>query len=60
LILLHILPTRNSNLDQDYLSHPFWVITKEDLESVQFLRHTLDIIQPVNTHHKLDALEFLL
>lgn len=36
------------------------MITEEDFESMQLLRNSLDVIETINTHHELHALEFLL
>ena len=36
------------------------MFSKEDLQGVQLLRHTLDIIQTINTDNQLNALELLL
>lgn len=60
LILLDILPARHSDLYQNDLANPLWVVTEEDLQRVQLLRHALDIVQAIDTNHKLDALELLL
>lgn len=59
LVLLDILSTRNSNLYQNNLSNPFWVVAEEYLERMKLLGYTLDVIKTVNTDHQLDALELL-
>lgn len=59
LVLLDILPTGYGNLDQNNLSYPFWMITEEDLECVQFLRDSFYIIKTVYPDHELHSLEFL-
>lgn len=33
------------------------MLSKEDLEGVQLLRHSLDVIETVDTNNQLDALE---
>ena len=60
LVLLDILARGNGDLYEDNLANPLRVLGKEDLESVQLLGHTLDIIQTVDTDNELDALELLL
>ena len=40
-----------------YLFNPFWVLREEDLETLQFLGQTLDVIQSINTDDHLLALE---
>ena len=40
-----------------YLFDPFWVLREEDLETLQFLGQTLDIIQSINTDNNLLALK---
>lgn len=59
LIFLHITSTWDGDLHQDDLSNPFWVLVKEDLESVELLRDTLDVIQAVDTDDKFHALKLL-
>lgn len=36
------------------------MVTEEDLQRVQLLRHALDVVKTVNADHELDALELLL
>jgi phytoene dehydrogenase-like protein len=60
LVLLDILARGNGDLYEDNLANPLRVLGKEDLESVQLLGHTLDVVQAVDTDNELDALELLL
>ena len=60
LVLFDVLARGHSDLHQDNLANPLRVLSKEDLESVQLLRYTLDVVQTVNTDNKLDTLELLL
>ncbi|KAI6763063.1 hypothetical protein HG530_009043 [Fusarium avenaceum] len=46
-----------SNLNQNNLTNPLGVLGEEYLKSVQLLRHTLDIIQAINSNNKFDAFE---
>lgn len=59
LILFNILSTGYSHLYQDDLAHPLRVVAEEDLQRVQLLGHTLNVVQTVDTDHELDTLEFL-
>ena len=47
-------------MDQHNLADPFGVFCQENLESVELLRNTLDVIETVNTDNQLDTLELLL
>lgn len=47
-------------MDKYDLADPLGVLRKEDLESVELLWNTLDVIQAIDTNNELDALEFLL
>ena len=60
LVLLDILARGDSDLYKNNFADPFRVLSKEDLKSVQFLRHTLDVVQTVDTNNELDTLELLL
>lgn len=40
-----------------HLADPFRVLAQEQLERMQLLRHTLDVIQPIDAHNDLDAAE---
>ena len=60
LVLFDVLPTGYSNLYEDNLAHPLWVVAEEHLERMQLLRHTLDVIETVDANHKLHTLELLL
>lgn len=60
LVFLDILARRNGNLDENDLANPLRVLSKKNLESMQLLRHTLDVVQTVDTDNELDALELLL
>lgn len=59
LVLFDILARGNGDLHKDDLADPFRVLSQEDLKSVQFLRHTLDVVQAIDTDDEFDALEFL-
>ena len=36
------------------------MVRQEDLKGMQFLRHALDVVEPINTHNQLDSLKLLL
>ena len=59
LVLLHILAARHSDLHKHHLANPFRMVTEKHLQRVQFLGHTLDVVEPVDTDHQLHALELL-
>lgn len=40
-----------------HLLHPFWMLRQENLEALQFLRNTLDVVESVNTDDDLLALK---
>lgn len=60
LIFLYILTRWHGNLDQHDLAYPLRVLGEEDLERVQLLWHTLDIIETIDADNKLDPLELAL
>jgi hypothetical protein len=60
LVLFDVLPRWNGDLDKHDLADPFGMLGKEDLESVQLLWYTLDVVETVNTNNELHALELLL
>jgi hypothetical protein len=37
------------------LAYPFRMLREEQLQRMQFLRHALDVIQPIDTHDHLDS-----
>lgn len=45
---------------KDNLADPLWVLAEEELECVQFLWDTLDVVQSVDTNNDLDAVEAVL
>lgn len=56
LVLLDILSTRHSNLDENHLSNPIRIVAEKLLESVELLDKALDVIEPVNAEDDLDVL----
>lgn len=42
------------------LSDPFWVLSEEELEGVQLLGDSLDVVESVNSDNQLDTVEPLL
>lgn len=60
LIFLNLSSTGHRNLHQYDFADPFRVICQEHLQSMKFLRYAFDVVKPVHTYHKLDALEFAL
>ena len=57
LVLFHILPRGNSDLNQNNLADPLGVLRQEHFKGVKFLGDALDIIQTIDTNHKFDTLE---
>ena len=47
-------------MDQNHLPDPFRVLGQEQLQSMQLLRNTLDVIQSIDTNDELDPVESLL
>ena len=60
LVFLHVFSAGDGHLDQDDLTNPLWVLSQEDLQGVQLLRYTLDVIQTINSNDKLDTFKLLL
>ena len=60
LVLLDVLPRGHGKLDQHHLPDPFRVLRQEQLQRVEFLRNTLDVIQSIDTDDEFDAVEPLL
>lgn len=42
------------------LANPFRVLRQEELESVQLLRNTFDVVQTIDTNDNLDSTKALL
>ena len=59
LILLDVLTRRHRKLCENDLADPFGVLGEEELERMQLLRYTLDVVEPIDTHYDLDAIEAL-
>ena len=59
LILLDVLTRRYSKLYKDDLADPLGMLCEEKLESVELLRHALDIVESVDTDDDLDAVKAL-
>lgn len=57
LVLLDVLPRRDSDLDEDDFADPLGVLFEEDLHGVKLLRNALDVVEAVDTDNELDALE---
>lgn len=60
LILLDVLPTRNSNLDQHHFIIQLGMIIQKHVERFQLMRQTFDIVQPVNAQYHFDPTVLLL
>lgn len=60
LILLHILPTRNSNLDENDFVFQLLVLVQKRVVRLEFKRQALDIIKPINPNDNLLILVDLL
>ena len=60
LVLLDVLSRRNGDLYKHDLADPFGMLCEEDLESVQLLWYTLDVVEAINTYDELHTLELLL
>jgi hypothetical protein len=60
LVLLYVLSGRDSKLRKDNLPNPLWVLSEEELESVELLRNALDIVKAVDADDDLDTVEALL
>lgn len=43
-----------------YLSDPFWMLSEEELERVQLLGDTLDVVEAVNANDELHTRKSLL
>jgi hypothetical protein len=59
LILLDILTRRHGKLYKDNPADPLGMLCEEKLESVELLRHALDIVESVDTNDNLDAVKAL-
>jgi hypothetical protein len=60
LVLLYVLSGGNSKLGKDDLPDPLWVLGEEELECVELLGNTLDIVEAVNTDNDLDSAKTVL
>jgi hypothetical protein len=60
LVLLDVLSGWDSKLRKDDLPNPLWVLSEEELESVELLGNALDIVKAVDADDDLDAVEALL
>lgn len=60
LVFFDITTTGHCHLNQNNASDPVGVFGQEYFQRMQFLRHTLDVIQSVNADDKLHTLEFAL
>lgn len=58
LVLLDVAAGGDRHLHEHDLAPPLRVLREEHLERVQLLRHALDVVQAVDAHDELDALEF--
>ena len=59
LIFFHVLSTWDSNLDQNDLSNPFRMAGEKDLQGMQLLWDTLDIVKTIHADHQLNSMEFV-
>lgn len=59
LVLLDILTRRHGKLHKDDPADPLGMLCEEKLESVELLRHALDIVESVDANDNLDAVEAL-
>lgn len=46
--------------EETYLADPFWMLGEEELEGVEFLWDTLDVVQTINADDDLHAIKTLL
>ena len=60
LVFLDILARGYGKLRKDNLADPFRMLCQEELERVQLLRDTLDVVEPVDTDDDLDTVEAVL
>jgi hypothetical protein len=60
LVLLDIASAGHGHLDKHHLAYPLGVLVQENLQGVQLLRNTLDVIETINSDDELDALELFL
>jgi hypothetical protein len=60
LVLLDVLSGRDSELREDDLSYPLWVLSEEELERVELLGNAFDVIKSVDADDDFDAIEALL
>jgi hypothetical protein len=60
LVFLDILSRWHSELCEDDLSNPFWMLSEEELECVELLGNALDVIESIDTDDDLNAIEALL
>ena len=60
LVFLDILARGYGKLRKDNLADPFRMLCQEELERVQLLGDTLDVVQTVNANDDLHAVEALL
>lgn len=60
LVFFYVLPAWHCNLHEDNLANPFWMTGKKNLQGMQFLWDTLDIVKTVNADHQLGPAKFVL
>lgn len=57
LVLLDVLARWDGNLDEHDFADPLWVLLEKHFESVQLLRHSLDVVETVDSDDDLDTFE---
>lgn len=55
MIFLYILAAWDSDLDENNFVLQLWVIIKESVESLEFLREAFDVVQSVDANNYLDT-----